>query len=82
MVLGQWRPVEALLRTCLGDQLPGLVHSLRGYGAVDPGLEGRVQRLKELVEARMQPAGEGLKGLLPELELMLIRVESCFDKKD
>jgi hypothetical protein len=77
-IAGQWNKVESALKNAVENQIPQLVVSLRGYGA---GVQGtsRVDRLRARSRACIEDAGARLGELMPELDLMLIRVQSCFD---
>lgn len=77
-IAGQWNKVETTLKNAVENLIPRIVMSLRGYGVGVQGLS-RVDRLRARSRACLEDAGGGLGELMPELDLMLIRVQSCFD---
>jgi len=77
-IAGQWKKVESALNNTVENQIPQLVVSLRGYSV---GVQGssRVDRLRARSRACIEDAGARLGELMPELDLMAVRVQSCFD---
>ncbi len=79
MVVGQWRPMEAMLRRALEEDAPKLMGHLQIYAALNPGMEGLVDKLRIGADETLGSADRCLENLLPEIDLILIRVQSCFD---
>jgi hypothetical protein len=79
MISGQWSPLEVMMHKALDDEAPRLMTHLQMYAALNPGTEAVAERLRTGALERLQSAERSLEALLPEVDLILIRVQSCFD---
>lgn len=59
-----------------------VVELLDNYGALNQGILAATDRLGRRGREVLKKTEGGLERLLPEFELMLIRVQSCFDYAD
>jgi hypothetical protein len=79
MISGQWSPLEVMMHKALDDETPRLMAHLQMYAALNPGTELIAERLRIGALERLQSTERSLEALLPEVDLILIRVQSCFD---
>jgi len=82
MIQGQWRPTEGLMRKAFEELLPQVMELLHMNGALSRNILGMNERLERRGREVLKRTEGSLERLLPEFEVMLIRVQSCFDFTD
>ena len=70
MVWGVWQCHE---------RVPSILKTLSAIGVVDAASVAIARQLQRRADDEMPRMQQALEALLPEIDLMLIRVTSCFD---
>lgn len=79
MIMGQWKPLDATLRRILEEQVPRIMVHLNVHGMLQSHVSVLLDRLRDDAHGKLQASDRGLQALLPEVDLILIRVQSCYD---
>jgi hypothetical protein len=81
VISAQWNAAVGMSGRVLSKTVPEVLSKLQRHGVVrdDMGCASAVRQVQESAEREVRRTTEAMDALLPELELMVIRVESCFD---
>jgi len=61
------------------ERVPSILKTLSAIGVVDAASVAMARQLQRRADDEMPRMRQALEALLPEIDLMLIRVTSCFD---
>ena len=79
VIRGQWTPSAKLVASMCHERVPSILKTLAAIGVVDAASVAMARQLQRRADDEMPRTRQALEALLPEIDLMLIRVESCFD---
>jgi hypothetical protein len=61
------------------ERVPSILKTLSAIGVADAASVAMARQLQRRADDEMPRTRQALEALLPEIDLMLIRVTSCFD---
>ena len=78
----QWHPAKQMLVRMTRTVVPAILEAIQMQGAMEASSAVETRHLQRRVDRLLPQVTAALEALLPEVDLMLIRVQSCFDCDD